>query len=106
MRKPVKLRTSWSLMHKIFFSIRYFILYKYFENNYVLPIMFWVMFYLSCFGLCFTRHICRHFYFLLICFNSYKCSPIILVGILLGMCPSVLFKNAFFFSRTIDYLCL
>ena len=33
---------------QIFFFLSITILYKYFENNYVLSVMFWVMFYPSC----------------------------------------------------------
>ena len=56
MRKPVKLRSSWSLRHEFFFfffSIHHFIMYKQFENNYVLPVIY------------------VDIYFLLICLNSY-----------------------------------
>ena len=67
-----------------------------------------IMFYPACFGLCFTRHILGYVDIL---FFAYLLKLLLMlphysVGILLGMCPSALFKNAFFFSRTIDYLCL
>ena len=44
-KKPVKLKTPSLLMPK-FLSI--FILYKYFKNNYVLPVMYRVILYLFC----------------------------------------------------------
>ena len=84
MRKPVKLRTSWSLMHKIFFSIRYFILYKYFENNYVLPIMFWVMFYLSCFGYVLPVIYVDIFIFCLFALTLINAAPLFLLVFCLG----------------------
>ena len=42
-KKPVKLKTPSLLMPKMFYP---FILYKYFENNYVLPVKYWVNLYL------------------------------------------------------------
>ena len=72
-----------SPMHKIFY-LSITILYKYFENNYVLPVMFWVMFLPVVFVDIFI------FAYLL---KLLLMQPHYSVGILLGMCPSVLFKN-------------
>ena len=75
-------------------------MYEHFENNYVftrhvlgyvLPVIFWVM---------------ETFLFFAYLLKLLLMQPHYSVGILLGMCPSALFENAFSFSRTIDYLCL
>ena len=41
-KKPVRLKTPSLMMPKMFYP---FILYKYFENNYVLPVKYWVNLY-------------------------------------------------------------
>ena len=53
--------------------------------------VFWEQFYPSCTGLSFIRCVCKRIY--LICLNFLLMHPHYSVGILLGMCPSVLFKN-------------
>ena len=78
-RKPVKLRTPWSLMHKIFYP-------------FCTSILRTIMFYPLCVGLCFIRHVCKHFFIFAYLLKLLLMQTYYYVGILLGMCPSVSFK--------------
>ena len=66
-------------------------MYEHFENNYVSPVIFWVM---------------QTFYFLLICLNSVK-AVLLFCWYFAWECVRLLYLSMLFsFSRTIDYQCL